>query len=431
MKPTSRANTLNVWQVAALGIGSMVGAGIFALLGQTALHVKSETWIAFAAGGVIAMLSGYSYARLGASYPSSGGITKFFRVGFPPTLATALSMLYLITLALCIAMVARAFGDYGARLFHDPPLRIERVRLYAGCIVALLAVLNFVGSAAVGRAEVILVTIKLGILVLLAVAGANSLKPEMLQIHAGGVQTDTLLSSIGLSFFAYAGYGMMANAAADVPNPARTLRQAFILAIGVTMVLYIVLSLVVLGNVTPENLAKYADTAVAQAAYPVLGKLGFTIVSVGALLATTSSINATLFSALNITRYMGNAGELPSMFARPVWRESTPGAVFSVILILILTVTLEVSALANVASATFLVCYLSVFVIAWRLRHEIQASSLLLAVGFLLMLMVFVAFCISLCKQGWLNPAIVIAAMALSWLLALRARCLAKKKQQS
>ncbi|HRZ02616.1 MAG TPA: hypothetical protein P5024_13735 [Burkholderiaceae bacterium] len=103
------AKAMNVWSVAALGIGSMIGAGVFALLGQVALLVRGETWVAFAIGGVVAIFSGYSYARLGARYSGPGGIIDYFRLGLAsPLIARALSMLYLVTLVLTVAMVARA-----------------------------------------------------------------------------------------------------------------------------------------------------------------------------------------------------------------------------------------------------------------------------------------------------------------------------------
>ncbi len=103
---------LGLWNVVSIGIGAMVGAGIFALLGQAALLMEASTWVAFAFGGIVAMFSGYAYARLGASYPSNGGIIDFFRRGLGNgVFSLALSLLYLLTLAVSIAMVA-ATGAY-------------------------------------------------------------------------------------------------------------------------------------------------------------------------------------------------------------------------------------------------------------------------------------------------------------------------------
>lgn len=107
---------LGLWNVVSIGIGAMVGAGIFALLGQAALLMEASTWVAFAFGGIVAMFSGYAYARLGASYPSNGGIIDFFRRGLGNgVFSLALSLLYLLTLAVSIAMVARAFGAYAVQ----------------------------------------------------------------------------------------------------------------------------------------------------------------------------------------------------------------------------------------------------------------------------------------------------------------------------
>ena len=118
-----------------------------------------------------------------------------------------------------------------------------------------------------------------------------------------------MFGAIGLTFFAYAGYGTMANAGRAVENPGRTIARAIFLAIGVTIVLYVGLSLVLLGNVSPAELAKYADTAVAQAAKPIFGQIGFAMVSIAALLATASAINGTLFGALAHRR--GHGEERP------------------------------------------------------------------------------------------------------------------------
>lgn len=411
---------MSIWSVSALGIGSMVGAGIFALLGQAALAVGSATWMAFAIGGVVALLSGYAYARLGARFPGEGGIVEFFREGLPSrTLRIALGILYLVTLALTIAMVAKAFGAYAARILHEPPLAGERVNVYASAIILALVLLNVIGSGAVGRAEVLLVAIKLAILVVLIVAGARTIDAGMLEQH-GDIAASAFASSVGLTFFAYAGYGMMANAAADVANPEVVMPRAFFLAIGVTMLLYVTLALVVLGNVAPADLARYADTAVAQAAQPVLGRTGFVVVSIGALLATASAINATLFAALNIMRAMAAHGSLPALFARPLWRRGTPGLFLSVAVVVMMTVLLDLGSLANVASATFLACYLAVYVCAWRLRATIAASPVLLVIGAAVMAAVFTAFLIGLWHtQAW--GVLMIGAFAAgAWIVAQR-----------
>ncbi|MCK7579724.1 MAG: hypothetical protein MZV65_31205 [Chromatiales bacterium] len=216
--------------VAALGIGSMVGAGVFALLGQVALLVGGrDTRVAFAVGGVARPLSpGYSYARLsGRVTPGRGGIIDYFAVrasDSPLAGAAACRCCILVTLALTVAMVAKAFGAYGARLFHDPPTHLERVdslreRDHRGAGDPQHGGLR----ARWVRAELALVADQAAAILGVRYRGGRgyTCSPAMLEVHGDRADPGTLLSlaSVGLAFFAYAGYGMMANAAEAVPTP--------------------------------------------------------------------------------------------------------------------------------------------------------------------------------------------------------------------
>ncbi len=413
--------SMTLWSVAALGIGSMVGAGIFALLGQAALVAHQDTWISFALGGVVALLSGHSYGRLAARFPTQGGIVDYFYLGFSSKIVSgALSLLYLVTLAVTIAMVARTFGAYAAALSLGPGHSRLAVDTFASFAIIALTGLNLVGAAAVGRAELTLVLIKLAILALLMIAGAITLSSSLLHAH-GHVPAGSLLSSVGLTFFAYAGYGMMANAAGSVSDPVKTIPRAITLAILVAAFLYVGLALVVLGNVTPAILAADADTAVAQAARPVLGTLGFTIVSIGALLATSSAINATLFSGLTIARALAEKRQLPPAFDQPAWGQGTKGLFWSVAGILVMTNWLDLSAIANIASATFLICYLAVFVAHWRLRALTGAHGAIILVGFLAMALVFASFMTSVWQSQPVATGLIIGFVSgcagLAWLI--------------
>ncbi len=144
---------MNVWSVAALGIGSMVGAGIFALLGQAALVAGADTYLAFCIGGVIALLSGYSFACLATRYPKAGGITEYFDEGFGVgPLAGTLSLIYLLTLIGSVAMVAKAFGAYAAPLCFGASDRVVVDVFASGSVVAFF-LLNVRESKLVGLAD--------------------------------------------------------------------------------------------------------------------------------------------------------------------------------------------------------------------------------------------------------------------------------------
>jgi amino acid transporter len=299
------------------------GAGIFALLGQAALIAGSETCVAFLIGGGVAALSGYSYAKLAARYPQSGGISEYFDEAFGAgRVAGTLTLIYLITLAVTVAMVAKAFGAYAAPLLLNTSDPIW-VGVFGSVILVLLTLLNLAGRRMVGSTELLLVAIKLVILTGLMLVGLVGTQAHPLneQYHPS---LFGILASVGLTFFAHAGYGMMANAASSVAHPERTIPRAIYLAIAVVAVLYVGLAVVVLQSISPENLAAHADTAVAEAARPVLGHFGFVVVSIAALLATASAFNATLFSAIRIATALADTGRLPGAFKLipPILRQS-------------------------------------------------------------------------------------------------------------
>ena len=415
MNDTSAATKhgpMRLWSVSALGIGSMVGAGIFALLGQAALMAGRDVYLSFAIGGAIALLSGYSYARLAARFPTSGGIMDYFDRAFPSrVLAGGLSVLYLVTQIVSIAMIAKTFGAYADRLLLGDLSEPYVAQLFASGIVIVLVLLNMVGSGAVGRIEELLVAAKLIILTALLLAGAPGIDPAMLR-NGPTVGSATLLASVGLTFFAYAGYGMMTNAAGHVARPEVTIPRAIFLAIGVVIVLYIGLSVVVLGNISAPDLARFASTAVAQAARPVLGNAGFVIVSIGALFATSSAINASIFCALEVSRGLAQKGQLPSVFSRASWGQGTHGLVWASGAILVMVNLFDLGAIAQVAGATFLISYLAVFAAHWRLHREVGGSRILIVAGAGLMAVVLAAFMISLWKTQAIAIGLTVLAVA-------------------
>jgi amino acid transporter len=412
---------MNVWSVAAMGVGAMVGAGIFALLGVVGLVAGKETYISFLLGGIVAILSGYSYAKLAARYPDAGGLTAYFHQAFGTgRLSGTLSLTYLITIAVTIALVAKAFGAYAAPLAFGHTSSLW-VNAFASAITIVLVLLNIADSSLVGKAEVVLVGIKLLILALLMAAGTYGMMGHP-QVKHLTPHVLSLVSSVGLTFLAYAGFGMMTNAAGRVSNPQKTIPRAIYLAIAIVILLYVGLAVIVLGSVSSEDLKLYANTAVALAAKPVLGQAGYVIVSVAALLATASGVNAWIFTAMQISRSMVKVGNLPNMFAHFVWRKGTLGLLLGVAGILLAINLLDLNALARIASATFLFSYLAVQIAHWRLLPQTKASRFLVGVGSLFIAGVLGCFLwTTFLLQPWslvLIVAFVVASWFVEWFLA-------------
>jgi len=408
--------SMNIWSVTAMGIGAMVGAGIFALLGGVALVAGDDTYIAFLIGGGIAMLSGYSYAKLAARYPDAGGLATYFDEAFGKgKLSGTLSLTYLLTIAVTIALVAKAFGAYAAPLLLDQPSTLS-INSFATTIIVLLVVLNIAGSNLVGKAEVLLVAIKLIILALLIIAGGYGMVSHGMLRHATP-RVFPLISSVGLTFLAYAGFGMMTNAAGSVAQPEKTIPHALYLAIGMVVLFYVALALIVVGSVPIAQLSHNADTAVAVAARPVLGNAGYIVVSIAALLATASAVNAWVFTAMQLSLSMAEAKQLPLAFKHLVWRQGTLGLLLSIAAIIIAVNIFELAALARIASATFLISYMAVHIAHWRLIRETKGSRWFIGIGFLGMLVVLVCFLWSTAiTQPW-SLALIAVFILGSWII--------------
>ncbi|CAK7011535.1 APC family permease [Kerstersia gyiorum] len=405
--------TLNLIDVISIGIGAMVGAGIFVLIGQVAELMDTFTWFSFGLAGVVSLLIGYAYARLSVYYPTNGGLIDYFRAAFSRPLVITLSFLYIGTLILTIALVARAFGLYAAQWLHPGHANLALLGLaYTLGIIVLLALLNMYSNHAVGRTESLLVILKLGILLIFIIAGAVQLKPTSL-IPSPLPGADPIFSSLGLTFFAYAGFNMMTNAADKVKNPARTMPLAFILAISITMLLYVALAIILASSLSMAQLRQYAETSIAYAAYPVLGATGFVMVSAGALLATSSAINATIFSLFNTLDSMGQSREIPAALNRPLWRNASSGNVVISIAIAVLALCFDVSVLADVVSFTFLASYFFVLIAAWRMRARIHLGAGFLLLTLAIVSLIMLGFLYSLATSNLMAIASILAALAL------------------
>ena len=386
---------LSLYSVAALGIGSMVGAGIFALMGQAVLAAGEGVYYSFLIGGAAALPSGYSYARLGSRFPGSGGIMDYFNRAFPSKLFSGtLCILYLITLAISCCLIAKSFGAYATKLFFpENAIPFWAVPIFSSSILIFLGAINMVGAGAVGKSEVVLVVFKLLILSVLIFAGLDH-SFESGQVPIPPAQNDwmVIFGSVGLTFFAYAGFGMMANTAGNLRNPQKTLPRAIFTAIAIVTVLYVVLSFIVIRNVPTTALKSSMDTAIAETAAPLMGRWGIIAVSIAALIASASAINATLFSFIRISQEMAERRQLDQAFQNTFLRHGSKGFLLTISGILIVTNLFNLTAIANIASSTFLICYLAVFAAHWRLRRETESHSLPILVGALLMAAILVAF---------------------------------------
>jgi uncharacterized membrane protein YeaQ/YmgE (transglycosylase-associated protein family) len=277
----------------SIGIGGMVGAGIFSILGVVAQAAGNAMWLSFAIGGAVALLSTYSYARLGAAFPSAGGAVHFLvRSLGDGVLAGGINLFMWAGYIISLALYATAFGSYGATFVTTDPSPVLRDALAVGSVLAL-TIVNAFGARAMGRGETFIVAVKVAILILFAVAGLFFVKADNLS-PALWPPVQSVLFGAGVLFIGYEGFGLVTNAAAAMRDPRTMLPRALYVSVLVVIVIYLAVAVTVSGNLTNDEIARAADYALAEAAKPFLGEFGFHLIAIAALFSTASAINATL-----------------------------------------------------------------------------------------------------------------------------------------
>ncbi len=366
---------MTVRGAAMLGVGSMVGAGIFALLGEAGAVAGSAVWLSFLCGGLIAGLLGYVVAKLGATYPSSGGLVTFLVKGFGSGHLTGIvSWLLYMSSIIVSAMVAVSFGSYAAALFFDDSTSIW-ANVFATGMIILVAAINIKGAALIDRVQSITVVILLAVFGVFIVATAGQMDADLLA-RSTYPPTMDILSSVALTFFAFLGFAVISFTGDDLPDPERNLPKAMYLALGITTVLYILISIGVFGTLTVEQVIANGETALAEAARPVLGDAGFAMMAIAAMLATGSSANANIYSAVGTTSKLAEVGQFPPIFGRgALIHRSTRGLSITVLAILLLANLVDLTAIASLGSVVALTLFLVLAVVGLRLRTETKSKA--------------------------------------------------------
>ena len=333
----------------------MVGAGIFALLGEASAIAGSAVYISFIVGGIIALSSAYSLGKLGAAFPSSGGIIEYlsqsFGIGF---FTGSMSIMLYFSAVVSLSLVAKAFANYAMTFLPAGASPLWHSVFTAG-IVILFVLINLEGAKDVAVWERLTVAVKFIVLCVLSVAGIMFLNPDLVS-PSHYPPTRNIFFSLAVTFFAFEGFRVITNTAEDMPDPSSTLPRAMMAAVVLVMFLYVAISFAVFGNLPVEKVIAAKDFALAQAALPVFGTIGFTVVTITALIATASAINASLYAVTNVTYQLAKEGELPQAFGVPI-AHSREGLVISGILIIVLSLFFDLTEIAAIGSITVLLVH--------------------------------------------------------------------------
>jgi amino acid transporter len=378
--PTRR---FNVRQAAFIGVGAMVGAGIFSLLGAAGEVAGAAVWVSFVIAGAIAGLQGYSFAKFGATYPSAGGLLEYVAKGFGEShVAAVTAWLTFAANAIVTAMVAVSFGSYASAVFTTETR--AWTKFFAVLVVLLMTGVNILGSEFVSKVQSLVVFVVVGILLFFAVVTIANMDPSLLApSRYPGLKE--IVSSVALTFFAFLGFGVITFTAKDLPHPRRQLPRAMYLALLIATVVYVAIALGVFGTLTVDKVIESGATAIAVAAQPTLGQFGYYLMSVTALFATAGATNAGLYPAPGLCEHLASNGQWPPVMGRRLGsgRRISLGLLISAAAILVLVLGKDLSAIASIGSAVALTVFALVTAAHLRVYKQTGAKLwvLILALG--------------------------------------------------
>jgi amino acid transporter len=397
-------------QAVFIGVGAMVGAGIFALLGEAGSIAQSAVWLSFLLAGVIAALQGYSFACLGKKHASKAGMIGYISAGYgwESRVTSIFSWMMWATGIIVIAMVAVSFGSYSAGVLSGGEMPGALVKSMASVIVIAVILLNALGGAgAVAKAQSavvrIVIVVLLGLaLVTMVTADWSLLAPSTYPSFAD------IVGSIALTFFAFLGFGMISFTAKDLKDQ-RDLGPATYIALAVTTVTYVAIALGVFGQLTPAEVTEAGPTAIALAAKPVLGMAGYCIVAFTALLSTAGAVNANVYAIPGLFEELAGRRVFPPFLGAKKGKFQM-SLLLTGFVILVLVWLLDLSAIASLGSAVALLIFLAISIGHLRIRKETGVNAVVLVFAILTVSITLVGFFVTTIDS---SPSSLIAFAAL------------------
>ncbi len=378
---------LGLKELIAIGVGGMIGGGIFSILGIAVGFAGNGSPFSFLIGMLIALAAGYHYVKLALTFRDDGASYTYLRKAFPdkPYIAGIEGWIVILGYIGTLALYAFTFGAYGSDLLGVPDSGFVRVFLSVSVLVFFFFI-NVRGVRTSGITEDIIVYGKLAILSLFAFIGLHNVEGNrFLPLFDRGVLSVFLGAAI--IFVAYEGFQLITNAVVETENPDKNIPRGIYGSILITGTIYILLSVVAVGTLTYAQIVSAEEYALAAVAEPILGKWGRVLIAVAALMATSSAINSTLFGASRMMAEMAQQRMMPKVLSIRN-RKNVPVVALSVLTLLALLFTGfgTLSIIAEFSSLTFLGVSVGVSIANIKMRRVTGASLKIALLGLSLML---------------------------------------------
>ncbi|WP_255195402.1 amino acid permease [Halorarius litoreus] len=386
MSDEELAKDLGLLSALTIGVGTMIGAGIFVLPGQAAAAAGPAVALSFVVGGVISLFTALSASELGTAMPKAGGSYYYVNHALGPLFGSVAGWGNWMGLAFASAFYCLGFGEYLATFLPLPAVPLGVITLTQFQVGALLAgvvfiAVNYVGAKETGGVQVVIVTLLVGILTLFSVLGflqadLSTLRP-FFPAETGGAAA--ILPATGLVFVSFLGFAKITTIAEELKNPGRNLPLAVVGSVVIVTTMYAIIMVVLMGVINWKQLApEFTTTPVLDVAEIAFGTVGLAAVGVGlltfaGLLATASSANASILASSRINFAMGRDKLITAALNDVHPRFATPYRSIAVtgVLILLFIAVGDVKTLAKAGSVLHLIVYglLNIALIVMRESH--------------------------------------------------------------
>ncbi|MDA3932921.1 MAG: APC family permease [Gammaproteobacteria bacterium] len=390
-----KKNSLTLIGAVAMGTGVMIGAGIFALLGQMAELAGGLFPLAFLSAMIVVSFSAYAYVKLSRDYPSAGGIAYYLEKAYGRGAITAFNALLMVfSMVIAESFLARTFGSYTLQLFD-----IDQSSLLVPALgVALLLsafVINLSGNLVIGRVSLLLALVKIGGIALFAILGLWVAKSYTGLLPASTVESPYggFLAATALGILAFKGFTTITNSGAELVNPHRNVGRAIMISIAICALIYILVALAVASNLSLAEIVRTKNYSLAAAARPAMGDLGLWFTVILAIVATSSGVIASIFAVSRMLAMLTEMGLVPHRHFGMPGTVQKHALVYIVVLGILLTVFFELSRIAALGAIFYLVMDIAVQWGVFRhLRKKLEANGLILLTAIMLDLLVLGAF---------------------------------------
>jgi basic amino acid/polyamine antiporter, APA family len=378
---------MSVFSVTMIGVGAMIGAGIFVLTGIAAGVAGPALILVFLLNGAVTLFTAMSYAELGSCFHDAGGGYLWIKEGLPQPNGFLSGWMSWFAHAVACSLYALGFGAYFGHVLkeglgldvHGLPISLEKTLAVLACVV--FAYINFRGASETGKMGNIVTVAKvvvIGLFILFGLAamtGRPGWRGEFTPFLPNGM--GAVFMAMGLTFIAFQGYEVIAQCSEEIVNPRRNIPRAVFLALLIVIPIYVLVALTALGAISGEGMKTWQylgskkEIAMVEAARQFLPG-GAVIFLVGGLLSTLSALNATIYSSSRVAFAMGRDANLPDFFARVHPRRRTPhlSIVASVCVVVAMALLLPIEDVASAADMMFLFVFMQVNIVVIRLRKR-------------------------------------------------------------